>query len=246
PDCPVGAVILAMDANHSRITIFSDSKSAIEAICNCKHYQRNYIIYLIKQAVLSMAKAQISVTLYWVPSHEGIPGNETADCIAKNAATNGVLANFKIPFEDFFCEATKAADLRFNNYLKTRAQTKGTVHFERYPLTSKKTWFHEYSLTREEITIINRLRSNHYNLNESLHRVNIIDSPDCTCGPIRQTINHVIFECPLFEHKALPLRRYLSQDTSSPPVDIFPFLSKPPLKLIRLLLAFMKALSLSL
>ncbi|XP_018404625.1 PREDICTED: RNA-directed DNA polymerase from mobile element jockey-like [Cyphomyrmex costatus] len=145
------AVVLALDADHSRITVFSDSKSAIEAICDDKHYQRNYIIYRVKQTILRAAKVQISVTLFWVPSHKGIPGNETADSIAKNAATNGVSANFKISHEDFFSEAREVAKHRFNSYLKTRAQSKGTLHFERYPLTSKKTWFHEYSLTREKV-----------------------------------------------------------------------------------------------
>ncbi|XP_018402771.1 PREDICTED: uncharacterized protein LOC108779767, partial [Cyphomyrmex costatus] len=89
------AVVLALVADHSRITVFSDSKSAIEAICDDKHYQRNYIIYRVEQTILRAAKAQISVTLFWVPSHKGIPGNKAADSIAKNAATNGVSVNFK-------------------------------------------------------------------------------------------------------------------------------------------------------
>jgi len=70
------------------------------------------------------------------------------------------------------------------------ASTKGTLHFERYSSISKKTWFEGTSFNREKI-VINRLRSNHYNLNESLYRDNMIESPSCPCGAIKQSINHI-------------------------------------------------------
>ncbi|KYQ47750.1 hypothetical protein ALC60_13226 [Trachymyrmex zeteki] len=68
------------------------------------------------------------------------------------------------------------------------------------------------SLSRQEIIMINHLRSNHYNLNESLY----------------QCINHVIFENNLYNYKALRLRSYFHNKYPNSPEDIFPLLSHPP------------------
>ena len=163
--------------------------SVFDAIYN-KYYQRNYIIYYIKQVILNATKDHISITLFWILSHSGI-WNETADSIAKEAATKGFSSNFRVPHEDLFYESRNKAALQFNSYLKTTASTKGALHFEHYSHVSKKTWFEGTSLNRKEIVVINRLRSNHYNLNESLYRDNMIESPSCSCGAIKQSINHI-------------------------------------------------------
>lgn len=44
---------------------------------------------------------------------------------------------------------------------------------------------------------INRLRSGHTSLAESLFRHKIIDSPSCACGEAIQSPNHVFCQCPL-------------------------------------------------
>jgi len=50
-------------------------------------------------------------------------------------------------------------------------------------------------LKKEEIVLISRISSNHYNLNYSLFCKNLIESSICSCGDPRQDINHVIFLC---------------------------------------------------
>jgi len=57
----------------------------------------------------------------------------------------------------------------------------------------KVTWFNKHFFKREEIVLINRLRANHYNLNYSLHRKNIVATKACSCGDPTQDINHIIF-----------------------------------------------------
>ncbi|XP_011050451.1 PREDICTED: uncharacterized protein LOC105143692 isoform X3 [Acromyrmex echinatior] len=107
-------------------------------------------------------------SLFWIPSHSGIPGNEKADEIAKHASIEGRAPTFKIPYEDMFMESKEILEARFKTYLNSTAAYKGTLHHERFPMNFNKT-----SLNGEEI-MINRLRYNHYNLNSSLYRVNII------------------------------------------------------------------------
>jgi len=57
-------------------------------------------------------------------------------------------------------------------------------------------WFSRFSLSRDQIELFCRIRSNHYNLNYILHKKNIVRSVACSCGDPRQD-NHVIFYCPM-------------------------------------------------
>ena len=45
---------------------------------------------------------------------------------------------------------------------------------------------------------LTRIRHNCSSLNADLYRVNIIASPNCTCGPFIETAEHYFFECSLY------------------------------------------------
>lgn len=174
---------------NKKVVIFSDSKSALDAIKNHLYAQNNFIIYYIKQNILLASEQGIIITLFWIPSHVGIPGNERAD---ETASINGLSSAFKIPHEDLYAVSKECLKSRFEGYLRSVATHKGTHHQEFFPMCSEKPWFNKSTLSRNEIVMINRFRSNHYNLNSSLYRVNIVDSPACPCGDNFQDINHVI------------------------------------------------------
>ncbi|XP_018367304.1 PREDICTED: uncharacterized protein LOC108763880 [Trachymyrmex cornetzi] len=150
-------------------------RSALDALQNSSKVQRNYIVYQIRKAYLDIIDKGNEVTLFWVPAHSGIPGNESADQDAKLAAIEGYKPDFRVPYEDLLVESRARADKQFQEYMEEVSRTKGTRYFEQFHTISKKTWFHESSLSREEIVLINRLRSNHINVNESLHRVNMTE-----------------------------------------------------------------------
>lgn len=50
-------------------------------------------------------------------------------------------------------------------------------------------------MNQEDWYLINRLRANHYNLNESLARKEYIDSPRYDCGAKIQDIHHIASIC---------------------------------------------------
>ncbi|RZC40041.1 hypothetical protein BDFB_009445, partial [Asbolus verrucosus] len=43
---------------------------------------------------------------------------------------------------------------------------------------------------------LNRQRTGHGKCNDMLYRCNAINNPSCECGEIRQTIKHIVEECP--------------------------------------------------
>jgi len=104
-----------------------------------------------------------------------------------------------------------------------------------FTLSSPKSWFSRLSLPRDQITTFCRIRSNHYNLNYSLHRKNIVASAACQCGDPRQDINHVIFRCPLTRLKSRKLIAYLRHCDPYNNLDLFSFLKSPRLKFCYLL-----------
>ena len=82
--------------------------------------------------------------------------------------------------------------------MKEEGKEKGRKYFN---LTTNNVgkrgpWFEKMgNLDRKSITTMNRIRSNHYNLAESLHRKGLIESPECECGEGIEDLNHVIWKC---------------------------------------------------
>ncbi|KYN29923.1 hypothetical protein ALC57_00624 [Trachymyrmex cornetzi] len=56
---------------------------------------------------------------------------------------------------------------------------------------------------------LNCLWSNHFNLNHSLFRKNLINDPSCSCGTPCQDLVHTIYNCPITENHAYPLHKAL-------------------------------------
>ena len=74
---------------------------------------------------------------------------------------------------------------------------------------------------------MNRLRSNHYSLGESLYRKNIINSQRCKCGYNEENIEHVILDCPLYNEERLTLHKKFKKNKSTLPIDIVKILKTP-------------------
>ncbi|GBL72505.1 hypothetical protein AVEN_115415-1 [Araneus ventricosus] len=78
--------------NNTKINIFTDSKSSIDALKS--HGRKPNFVNSIKN---KFRLAERLVGLTWVKAHAGIPGNELADQFAKLATTNGELMILQLP-----------------------------------------------------------------------------------------------------------------------------------------------------
>ncbi|XP_011705817.1 PREDICTED: uncharacterized protein LOC105461018 [Wasmannia auropunctata] len=200
------AIIAIIDLNITEANIFTDSRSVLMALASSDHKQGNYLIHRIKKKLIAAEREGRKIILCWVPAHKGIPGNEKADRLAKWATTRSAKPAFEVPFSDLQVEAKLHQTNSYKHYLEEISLVKGTQYSELYLNDSQKTWYFNKGLNREEIVSISRIRSNHYNLNYSLFRKNIVDSPECPCGESRVDQfyslhcaidgKHVTIQCP--------------------------------------------------
>ena len=92
----LGALNAGIQKGASRMTVFTDSKSSIQAVM--KPYHRNPTVIKIQKTVHQTSS---KLHMCWIPSHVGINGNETADSLANNATTSTTRWKNKLTREEY-------------------------------------------------------------------------------------------------------------------------------------------------
>ena len=88
------AILLALKHINRRCNnalIISDSISALQSLKNSKDSSNEKLVNEIKRKLKKAYLKDIKVKFIWVPSHVGIPGNERADTLAKEAAVKDTV-----------------------------------------------------------------------------------------------------------------------------------------------------------
>lgn len=68
--------------------------------------------------------------------------------------------------------------------------------------------------------MINRIRSNHYNLNESLSRKGYIESARCECGAEEEDIHYVVMRGHLYDSAREKLYMQLAKEKAAYPYNM--------------------------
>ena len=97
---------------------------------------------------------------------------------------------------------------------------KGVNYFKYLCSGKKMSWYQGYNLAREYIVTMNRIRANHYNLAESLARVNIIENSQCKCGEYEEDIDHVVWQCKEYESQRATLLKHLKKMGMHLPLNV--------------------------
>ncbi|XP_031782179.1 uncharacterized protein LOC116416762 [Nasonia vitripennis] len=188
---------IVLNKNIKTSRIFTDSQSVLQAIkyfSPLKTKNMSYLILDIKNLLYEIINKKLKLKIYWIPAHKNITNNEIVDKLAKDAITTGDQVDLKLPYTDMFEEIKKKEHKSFRKKLDHEKTYKGKLYFENYYEDTPKPWFYKTIANRYHITTINRIRSNHYSLAESLFRKNLTDSEECKCGFLTEDLDHVINE----------------------------------------------------
>jgi hypothetical protein len=84
-------------------------------------------------------------------------------------------------------------------YIESGKQKRSMLYFENYYENNGKPWFQRFKFRRKCIVAINRIRNKHCCLKECFIPFNIVHKEMCECGEAKETINHILWQCNLFE-----------------------------------------------
>ena len=240
--------IIEKDISFS--VIFSDAKSVLQASLSLATLSSSSFLLLKLRNLLYVAHCSgLTIDLVWLPGHRGIPGNETADNLARLASSEGLLTQTKLPHTDIWALSLQGHFSHVEAQWKqvSRVERKGLYYFSTFfdPSHHSRPWYAKSKANRKFIVTISRLRANHYNLAASLARKNLSDSATCAhCGDENQDINHIVWACPNFSQPRSLLENRLRRLKFFPPYCIESFLSNPNGRGIHLIFQFLNSTNL--
>ena len=188
-----------------RVNIFSDSLSAIQAIKATTATSKEVInCWKVLQQLDNLGKWSLS----WVKGHSGIPGNESADKLAKQGASlkfQGPQPMQPIPFKVVKNTLARTTLIKWGEYWNNRPDCRQTkLWFPKPdPLRTKQV----LALSRKDFGLVTRWVTGHCYLarHQSLLYNN---SPTCNlCQEEEETPWHLLWDCP-----AVPQRLKLPPD----------------------------------
>jgi RNase H len=156
------------------------------------------MVYECKQRLNELGRRN-KVTLVWIPGHEGIPGNENADKLARLGAENRFIG----PEPRFGISMTTRKHLvkkwLRNEHSRTWLSYNGARHTKIFCGTpSKKISDALLNLSRTNIKRVIEVVTNHCSLNEYLFKIGCTVSPKCLCRHDVESGSHIIAECPRY------------------------------------------------
>ncbi|RVE51902.1 hypothetical protein evm_003522 [Chilo suppressalis] len=193
------AVLFIESHSLNNSLIFTDSQSCLQAINSNQFRSKSKfpIVLKIREALLRCHLKGTNVALAWIPGHNGIPGNETADTCAKHAISSGLPKYSRVFYQGLY---SVTRELLFKSWETHWLQTKnrvGKYYFDIQQNIPSKPWFFKVkNLNKKVVSTICRLRIGHATTPVHLVRLKIRDSPTCDCGTEDGTVDHLFFNCP--------------------------------------------------
>ncbi|XP_045029840.1 uncharacterized protein LOC123472431 [Daphnia magna] len=190
------------------ITIFTDSKSAIQAITNFKWDASAYIPGIIRH-ITNFKASGTKVRLFWIPGHAGIAGNMVADHLANLRRTEkdgSILKNvYSVP--------EKIREIINDHKQQMLQRIKATT--TNLAVTSRHSMgilpWHTHSVRPIQSALI-RLRSGHSKLNGTISKWDMDTQPNCPHGCTEtENASHVLLQCPTYSTAREELKQTLEK-----------------------------------
>lgn len=198
--------------------IHSDSQSALQTIDD--KYNLHSIAVEIRSLIL---KFEGRICLMWVRGHTGTEGNERADTLAKQAAsTNSEYKYSTCPISYIKQKIKHTTTLKWNTYWNS--SVKGSVTKKLFfPNVQDRLCCSQFSTD----FFYTQFMTGHGKFGSYFERFRIKSAEEslCICKE-NQTVEHLIFHCPVFERKRHFLRYHISDCNLNYSTPLYHFLRK--------------------
>ena len=183
--------LLNQPLNQSRkAVILTDSKVSLYLIRHRKPKSYANATLKIHYNILSLRNKGWDISFQWVPSHCGVPGNETADRMANEGHSLRNLDTYPLELDEVLLQVNKS----FTRLWK--------IHWERNLRQdnikrSFGPWPHSRHKIRSLDVVLARFRMNHTRLNKHMFRIRLAASPLCAqCDQqAEEDVQHFLLEC---------------------------------------------------
>ena len=177
------------------VVIFSDSLSALNLVGSPVIKSHWVIVSKIQKLLLHFSQTGTEIVHRWIPSHAGLPGNELADLMAKNACEYEEITNLPLEFDELI---PLTRNHIYNFYTTQLNTTKDNTHFGKM-LDNVNDWRWISSGNRHCDVILAKLRHGVAGLNSFLFKINLANSPHCFfCQNTLETPHHYLLVCPRY------------------------------------------------
>ena len=131
----------------------------------------------------------------WIRGYQYDPHNRV-DLLSKTARDLPTITWHKRPFQELLARVRKKVFATWTVSLQNYLDTRHTRYSKFVYTVPSSPWFHNFILPRKYITMLGRARIGHCRLRDHLYKIHIVHSPLCGCLQQRETLDHLLMDCP--------------------------------------------------
>jgi hypothetical protein len=124
----------------------------------------------------------------------------------------------------------------WHNYWRT--STTGNFYKNVQERIPSQPWYETEKISKLNVSMISRMRIGHCVVASHLARINVVPSPLCACETSDETLDHVFFECPLYERREFV--DALKEECDTFPLNVLYLLSQNCIKIYNIMVKFLK------
>ncbi|XP_065083429.1 uncharacterized protein LOC135705584 [Ochlerotatus camptorhynchus] len=159
-------------------------------------YEANYLLWEIHKEFQNLGGRTIKIQ--WVPSHNGIKGNETADQLAVTKSQEKQTFYHGITVGDALRLSSTEIWEDWTRKYKATSKEKGKWHYQLMDRPNKKIWSKDLRLQPDEVKVLSRIRSGHSLTKERKASWGWELHDTCDWCEVTEDLKHILYDCPRY------------------------------------------------